>query len=253
MLCGVSLAPYKYLPRHVSLQLFVLGHRAYSGHAKQCTVVCFGVWPCIELLVSFVRLGANSVLHQKTAASESLFHTPRFTSVRTSTTSFLNILARAHWIQIATNKMPSLTNILLHSIAYMADKFPDKWMEKIPYYREREEEIKQEEREARRARKDKRRHSHSQKRSSSHRRAHHYDDDQQSDSYDEEDYDRRDRRRHRSLDGRRQHAEDRSSYRRSYNPADYAPVDRYGFAVQAPGISRPAVVSQYPLQLEVLC
>ncbi|KAG9603273.1 hypothetical protein KCU77_g1277, partial [Aureobasidium melanogenum] len=137
--------------------------------------------------------------------------------------------------------MPSLANILLHSIAYMAEKFPDRWMEKIPYFREREEEIQQEEREARRARKEKHRRSHSHKRSSSHRRARHYDDDEQSESYDEEDYDRRDRRRHQSLDGRRQHAEDRSSYRRSYNPADYAPVDRYGFAVQAPGISRPVV------------
>jgi hypothetical protein len=149
--------------------------------------------------------------------------------------------------------MPSLTNILLHSIAYVAEKFPDKWMEKIPYYREREEEIQQEEREARRARKEKHRRSHSHKRSSSHRRVRHYDDDEQSESYDEEDYDRRDRRRHQSLDGRRQHAGDRSSYRRSYNPADYAPIDRYGFAVQAPATSRPVVVSQYPWQLEVLC
>ncbi|KAK6006514.1 hypothetical protein QM012_006924 [Aureobasidium pullulans] len=142
--------------------------------------------------------------------------------------------------------MPSLTNILLHSIAYMAEKFPDKWMEKIPYYREREEEIEQEEREARRARNEKRRHSRSHKRSSSHRRSRHYDDDEQSESYDDEDYDRRDRRRHRSLDGRRQHAEDRSSYRRSYNPADYVPVDRYGFAVQAPGVSRPVVNGPIP-------
>lgn len=143
--------------------------------------------------------------------------------------------------------MPSLTNILLHSIAYMAEKFPDKWMEKIPYYREREEEIEQEEHEAHRARKakerEKRRHSHSHKRSSSHRRARHYDDDEHSDSYDGEYYDRRDRRRHRSLDGRRQHVEDRSSHGRSYNPADYVPVDRYGYAVQAPAVSRPVVVS----------
>ncbi|KAH0395497.1 hypothetical protein KCU89_g10271, partial [Aureobasidium melanogenum] len=142
--------------------------------------------------------------------------------------------------------MPSLTNILLHSIAYVAEKFPDKWMEKIPYYREREEEIQQEEREARRARKEKHRRSHSHKRSSSHRRVRHYDDDEQSESYDEEDYDRRDRRRHQSLDGRRQHAGDRSSYRRSYNPADYAPIDRYGFAVQAPGTSRPVVNGPMP-------
>ncbi|CAD0113377.1 unnamed protein product [Aureobasidium uvarum] len=133
--------------------------------------------------------------------------------------------------------MPSLTNILLHSIAYMAEKFPDKWMEKIPYYRAREEELEEEERETRRRarkEKEKRRHSHSHKLSGSHRRARHLDNDEESDSYDDEEYDRRDRRRHRSLDGRRQQPENRSTYRKSYNPADYAPVDRYGYAVQPP-------------------
>ncbi|KAI4767532.1 hypothetical protein E4T44_14475 [Aureobasidium sp. EXF-8845] len=137
--------------------------------------------------------------------------------------------------------MPSLTNILLHSIAYMAEKFPDKWMEKIPYYRAREEEMEEEQREARRrARKEKRSHSHSHKRSGSHRRSRHYEDDEDSDSY-EEDYDRRDRRRHRSLDGRRQQGDERSAYRKSYNPADYAPVDRHGYAVQPPVGARSGV------------
>lgn len=141
--------------------------------------------------------------------------------------------------------MPSLANVLLQSIAYMAEKFPDKWMEKIPYYRAREEEIKEEEREERRrARKNRRSHSHSHKRSGSHHRARHFDDDEESDSYDE-DYDRRDHRRHHSLDGRRQQGEDRSSYRRSYNPADYAPVDRHGYAVQPPAAARPVVVRSY--------
>ena len=138
--------------------------------------------------------------------------------------------------------MPSLDNVLLQSIAYMAEKFPDKLMENIPYYRAREEELKEEEREERRrARKNKRSHSHSHKRSGSHRRARHFDDDEESDSYDEE-YDHRDHRRYRSLDGRRQQGEHRSTYRRSYNPADYAPVDRNGYAVQPPATSRPVAV-----------
>ncbi|THX55269.1 hypothetical protein D6D06_05001 [Aureobasidium pullulans] len=129
--------------------------------------------------------------------------------------------------------MPSLTNVLLHSIAYMAEKFPDKWMEKIPYYRAREEEMEKEERDARRARKHshKRSSSHKSSRSHrSHRRDDYYADEEASDEYDEEEYDRRDRRRHRSLDGRRREEEARIN-RRSYNPADYAPVDKYGYAV----------------------
>jgi hypothetical protein len=161
-----------------------------------------------------------------------------------STTSFHTFFAFTTWIQtLDINKMPSLANVLLQSIAYMAEKFPDKWMEKIPYYREREEEVQEEEREMRRrARKEKKRsHSHSHKRSGSHRRSHRYEDDEDSDSYDEE-YDRRDHRRHRSLDGRRQQGEERSSYRTSYNPADYAPVDRHGYAVQPPVGARPVVV-----------
>ena len=124
--------------------------------------------------------------------------------------------------------MPSLTNVLLHSIAYMAEKFPDKWMEKIPYYRAREEEMEKEERDARRARK------HSHKRSSSHKssRSHrsHRRDDYYADEEASDEYDRRDRRRHRSLDGRRREEEARFN-RRSYNPADYVPVDKYGYAV----------------------
>ncbi|KAI5250223.1 hypothetical protein E4T43_00334 [Aureobasidium subglaciale] len=137
--------------------------------------------------------------------------------------------------------MPSLANVLLQSIAYMAEKFPDKWMEKIPYYRAREEELEKEERESQRARKHKRRHSHSHKRSSSRRRSRHFEDEEQSDVSDEGEYDRQDRRRHRSLDGHRQHAEDQAAYRRSYNPADYAPVDRHGYAVQSPVNAPPAM------------
>jgi hypothetical protein len=128
--------------------------------------------------------------------------------------------------------MPSLSNVLLHSISYIADKFPDKWMEKIPYYRAREEEIEQEERELRRARRHSRRRSHSHKRSHSHRRRDdYYDDEETSDDYNDDEYDRRERRRHRSLDGRRHEEDPRFSHRRSYNPADYAPVDRDVYAV----------------------
>lgn len=174
-----------------------------------------------------------------------IIHTPHFTPLYASTTSFRTFSAFTTWIQtLDINKMPSLANVLLQSIAYMAEKFPDKWMEKIPYYREREEEVEEEEREMRRrARKEKKRsHSHSHKRSGSHHRSRHYEDDEEeSDSYDEE-YDRRDHRRHRSLDGRRQQGEERSSYRRSYNPADYAPVDKHGYAVQPLVGARPVVV-----------
>jgi hypothetical protein len=134
---------------------------------------------------------------------------------------------------VGAANMPSLTNVLLHSIAYMAEKFPDKWMEKIPYYRAREEEMEKEERDARRARKHshKRSSSHKSSRSHrSHRRDDYYADEEASDEYDGEEYDRRDRRRHRSLDGRRREEEARFN-RRSYNPADYAPVDKYGYAV----------------------
>jgi hypothetical protein len=201
------------------------------------------------ILWSFVMLGANSVLHY-TLLFARYFHIC-FTSQLAFTTSFQTFFSFITWIKtLDTDKMPSLTSVLLHSIAYMAEKFPDKWMEKIPYYRAREEELEEEEREARRrARKDKRSHSHSHKRSGSHRRARHYDDDEESDSYDEE-YDRRDRRRHRSLDGRRQQGEHRSSYRKSYNPADYAPVDRHGYAVQPPVSARPVVVRCCPSHLK---
>jgi hypothetical protein len=190
---------------------------------------------------------AQTALLHYSLLSDHYFHTLLLSSDCFQPHLFNQSFAFIVWIQpLDTDKMPSLTNVLLHSIAYMAEKFPDKWMEKIPYYRAREEEMEAEEREARRrARKDKRSHSHSHKRSGSHRRARHYEDDEDSDSYDE-DYDRRDRRRHRSLDGRRQQGEDRSSYRKSYNPADYAPVDRHGYAVQPPVSARPVVVRCCP-------
>ena len=114
-----------------------------------------------------------------------------------------------------------LAKILLTSIAYAADKFPDRWMEKIPYYRPKEESES-------RSRSGK----HSRKDSRKSRKEDRYEDYSEDDyASDPSDYDRRgDKGRHRgaSLDESRYEGDRSSRYRSSYNPADYYPADRAG-------------------------
>ena len=129
---------------------------------------------------------------------------------------------------------------ILHSIAYAADKFPERWMEKIPYYRPKDEKD---------SRKD-RSHSrkHSRRDSRKERRNDYYDDEYS----DEDDYDdRNERRGHRSssLDGHRYDSGERSSRRRSYNPADYVPAGRGAQTAYPVNPAVPAVSHSHELHV----